>query len=64
MSRNIWSGAIGQILLCQQEPGNIHDPYSGCVVWRRRPLPSFLISGCGECGDYLKQYSQFVTRFF
>ena len=29
--RNIWSGAIGQILLCQQEPANIHDPYTVAV---------------------------------
>ena len=30
--RNIWNGAIGQILLCQWEPGNIHDPYAVSVV--------------------------------
>ena len=28
----VWEAAVGQILLCKQEIGNIHDPYTVSVV--------------------------------
>ena len=28
MDRDVWEVAIGQCLPCEQEGGNIHDPYA------------------------------------
>ena len=28
----VWKAAVGQILLCQREGGNIHDPYTVAIV--------------------------------
>ena len=30
--KDIWEAALGQLLPCQREPGNIHDPYAVAVV--------------------------------
>ena len=34
----IWNAAIGQVLTCKRERGNVHDPYAVAVVrfhsWR------------------------------
>ena len=30
--RDIWNAATGQILPCQRERGNVHDPYAVAVV--------------------------------
>jgi len=30
--KDVWEAALGQLLPCQREPGNIHDPYAVAVV--------------------------------
>ena len=30
--KDVWEAAFGQLLPCQREPGNIHDPYDVAVV--------------------------------
>ena len=30
--KEVWSATVGQILPCQQERGNVHDPYSVAIV--------------------------------
>ena len=34
MYKKVWDAAIGQVLPCYQERGNIHDPYAVAVVER------------------------------
>jgi len=29
---DVWEPALGQLLPCQREPGNVHDPYAVAVV--------------------------------
>ena len=30
--KHFWSATVGQVLPCQQERGNVHDPYSVAIV--------------------------------
>jgi len=30
--KDVWEAALGQLLPCQKEPDNIHDPYAVAVV--------------------------------
>ena len=30
--RDVWEAALSQLLPCQREPGNIHDPHAVAVV--------------------------------
>ena len=30
--KQVWSATVGQVLPCQQERGNVHDPYSVAIV--------------------------------
>ena len=30
--KEIWESVVGQVLPCQQEHGNVHDPYAVAVV--------------------------------
>ena len=30
--KDVWEAALSQLLPCQREPGNIHDPYAVAVV--------------------------------
>ena len=33
--RAVWEAAVGQVLPCQQERGNVHDPYAVAVAVAR-----------------------------
>lgn len=30
--KQVWSATVSQVLPCQQERGNVHDPYSVAIV--------------------------------
>ena len=36
MYKEVWDATIGQVLPCQKEHGNVHDPYAVTVLERER----------------------------
>ena len=34
--QNVWDAAVGQVLPCQRERGNVHEPYAVAIVDRAR----------------------------
>ena len=49
--QEVWEAAIGETLPCQQERGNIHDPYAVTVFERGvivGPYPQFVTCSWGE----------------
>ena len=53
MYKEVWDATIGQVLPCQKEHGNVHDPYAVTVLERE-------VSLLDMCH---KQYPRFATYF-
>ena len=53
--KDVWEAALGQLLPCQREPGNTHDPYAVAVVETvvatRIVVPRAISSVCRPLSD-------------